>query len=174
MSARLTWIGLLFAQLSFFAVGGANAVIPEMQRHFVEGSRLLDGSLFASLVAIAQAAPGPNAMLVGLVGWHVAGAAGALVTTLAFCGPPAILTLLVGRVWGRLRATGIGTVVIEAAEPLTVGLVLASGWSLVRLQGAHAMTVAITACVTVGMLLRPALGLWLLGLGAAVAVVMGG
>ena len=36
---------------------------------------------FADLFALAQLAPGPNAMFVSLVGWKVAGLAGALVAT---------------------------------------------------------------------------------------------
>ncbi len=173
MMLRLSWVGLVFAQLSLFAVGGANAVIPEMQRHFVDTTGALDGATFASLVALAQAAPGPNAMVVGLVGWHVAGAAGALVATLGFCGPPALLTLIVGRAWNRLRTTGVGAIVIEGVAPLTVGLVLASGWSLGRVQGIHAVPVGITALAALGALWRSHAGMWLLALGAAGAVVLG-
>ena len=32
---------------------------------------------FAALFALAQAAPGPNMMVVSLIGWHVAGVGGA-------------------------------------------------------------------------------------------------
>jgi chromate transporter len=124
-------------------------------------------------VALAQAAPGPNAMIVGLVGWHVAGAAGALVATLAFCGPPAAATLFVGRAWGRLRATGVGPIVIRGVAPLTVGLVLASGWSLATSQGLHALPLGITAVVALGALWRTTAGMWLLASAAAVAVLAG-
>jgi len=176
MRSPLAWVALVFAQLSLFAVGGANAVIPEMQRQFVDAPRFassLDSATFASLVALAQAAPGPNAMVVGLVGWHVAGAAGALVATLGFCGPPALMTLVVGRAWGQLRTTGVGANVIEGVTPLTIGLVLASGWALARGQGLHAVPLAITGIVALGALWRASAGLWLLALGAGVAVVVG-
>jgi chromate transporter len=181
-TSGLASLALVFAQLSLFAVGGANAVIPEMQRHFVGvagagASGPLDAATFASLIALAQAAPGPNAMVVGLVGWHVEGGLGALVATLAFCGPPAVATLAVGRAWGRLRATGIGPIVIRGVAPLTVGLVLASGWSLTRAEtaaaGPHALPLAITAVVALGALWRSSAGMWLLASAAAVAVAIG-
>jgi len=35
--------------------------------------------------------PGPNVLIVTLIGYSVAGVAGALVATLAMCGPTAIL-----------------------------------------------------------------------------------
>jgi chromate transporter len=168
---RPLWVALVFAQLSLFAVGGANSVIPEMQRHFVDVPGGIDGPLFASLVAIAQAAPGPNAMVVGLVGWHVAGALGALGATIGFCGPPAVLTLILGRAWSRLRATRFGVTVMEGVAPLIVGLVLASAWSLVRAQGSTRVLVAITTVVALGALLRASVASWLLVLGAVAAVL---
>jgi chromate transporter len=173
MIPRVAWIATVFAQLSFFAVGGANSIIPEMQRHFVDTPGALDGTMFASLVALAQAAPGPNAMVVGLVGFHLAGLAGAAAATMGFCGPPAVLTLALGRVWGRLRATGVGGIVIEGVGPLTVGLVLASGWSLVNAEGVHVLTLAITGVAALGALWKGTAGLWFLAMGAVVAVVMG-
>lgn len=50
---------------------------------------------FSALFAMAQAAPGPNMMIVPLVGWHVAGWAGLLVSSVAKFGPSSIVTLLV-------------------------------------------------------------------------------
>jgi chromate transporter len=173
MNPRVPGLALTFAQLSFFAVGGANSVLPEMQRTFVDARGWLDGPLFTSLVALAQAAPGPNAMVVGLVGWHAAGGLGALAATLGFCAPSSILTLLIGRAWGRLRATGLGPMVIEGLAPLTVGLVLASGWSLTRAQGLHLLPLAITALAALGALRQTQSGLWLLAGGAGLAVLLG-
>jgi chromate transporter len=172
---RALFVGLFFAQLSFFAVGGANSVIPEMQRHFVDTPGWLDGTLFASLVALAQAAPGPNAMIVGLVGWHVAGALGAITATVGFTGPPAVLTLLMGRAWGRLRASGAGEIILEGVGPLTVGLVLASGWALVETSGDGSPRLAVAITILVGLvaLARASAGTWLLLVGAGVAILLG-
>jgi chromate transport protein ChrA len=46
---------------------------------------------FAQLFALAQAAPGPNIIVVGLIGWHVAGLAGMVVAMLAATGPSGLL-----------------------------------------------------------------------------------
>jgi chromate transporter len=170
MSARVAWLALVFAQLSFFAVGGANSIIPEIQRHFVDAPGGIDGPLFASLVAIAQAAPGPNAMLVGLVGWHVAGGAGAFAATMGFCGPPALLTLVIGRAWVRFRETRLGSVVLDGVAPLIVGLVLASGWSLIRAQGFRPLLIVITVISALGSLRYAGASSWFLAMGAVVAV----
>ncbi len=47
-------------------------------------------------------------MLVTLIGYHVAGIAGALVTTLAMCGPTAMLAHFLGRTWDRFRDAPAG------------------------------------------------------------------
>ena len=76
-----------FALLSLFAVGGANAAIPEMHRIAVEVMQWMTERQFADSFAIAQVSPGPNIIIVTLIGYHVAGLAGAAVATTAMCGP---------------------------------------------------------------------------------------
>ena len=81
--AAADWLLLLthFMSLSLLAVGGAITTAPEMHRLFVDQQRWLSDGQFSLSVALAQAAPGPNALYVVLIGWHVglnaaAGAAG--------------------------------------------------------------------------------------------------
>ena len=91
----LAELASVFAQFSLLAFGGANAVLPEMQRQVVDVHHWMNAREFAALFALAQAAPGPNMMVVSLVGWRVAGFWGALVTTGAVAAPSSMLTLLV-------------------------------------------------------------------------------
>ena len=66
-----------FALLSLFAVGGANAAIPEMHRVAVDVMQWMNDRQFSDMYAIAQMSPGPNVIIVALIGYHVAGFAGA-------------------------------------------------------------------------------------------------
>ena len=66
---------LEFALLSFVAFGGATALLPEMHRVVVDNHQWLGDATFTHLYAIAQAAPGPNVLVVTLIGWKVAQAA---------------------------------------------------------------------------------------------------
>ena len=59
-----------FALLSFVAFGGATALLPEMHRVVVDNHHWLDDATFTHLYAIAQAAPGPNVLVVTLIGWE--------------------------------------------------------------------------------------------------------
>ena len=58
---------------------------------------------FAALFAIAQSAPGPNVMIVTLIGWKLAGLAGALIATLAMCGPSGVLVFFGVKLWDRAK-----------------------------------------------------------------------
>ena len=88
-----------FALLSLFAVGGANAAVPEMHRVAVELRHWMTDRQFADLFAIAQVSPGPNVIIVTLIGYQAAGLAGAAVATLAMCGPTCVLAYYMGRTW---------------------------------------------------------------------------
>ena len=70
-------LAVQFAIMSLLALGGANAVVPEMHRQAVELRGWMSEREFADMFAISQAAPGPNVMMVTLIGYHVAGVAGA-------------------------------------------------------------------------------------------------
>ena len=103
----LITLAVQFAIMSLLALGGANAVVPEMHRQAVELRGWMTEREFTDMFAMSQAAPGPNVMLVTLIGYHVAGIAGALVTTLAMCGPTAVLAHFLGRTWDRLQGCAL-------------------------------------------------------------------
>jgi Chromate transporter len=92
-----------FALMSFFAVGGANSAIPEMHRLAVDVHHWMNDKEFADMFAISQLSPGPNVLIVTLIGYSVAGIFGAVAATLAMCGPTAILALLCERAAAALQ-----------------------------------------------------------------------
>jgi chromate transport protein ChrA len=101
-SGSLVTLAAFFAVTSLFAVGGGNSVIPEMHRYAVDVQHWLSDRQFADSSALAQLTPEPNLIIVTLIGYHVAGIAGAVVATLAMCGPISVLAFIVGRASERL------------------------------------------------------------------------
>ena len=159
---------LQFAVLSLLAFGGANAVVPEIHRQAVAVHHWMSDKDFAALFAIAQAAPGPNVMISTLVGWKAAGLAGALIATIAMCGPSCLLSFAVVRVWDRYRDAPWRPVVAGGLAPVTVGLISASAWLLTRaadLQWRLAVVTGVTALVGYFTKLNP---LWCLSAAALV------
>ena len=127
----------------------------------------MNAAEFASLFAVAQAAPGPNMLVVTLIGWRVAGWAGALVATLSLLAPCCTLTFVVAQLWHRAGTARWRVVVQSGLTPVTVGLVLAAAMllSLATLRGAGSAILTVASAV---VLLRTRLHpLWLLAAGAA-------
>jgi chromate transporter len=162
----LLQLALDFSVLSLLAVGGAPTVFPEMQRSVVEVHGWMSASQFADLYAIAQASPGPNILVVTLIGWKVAGLAGALTATLAMVVPSCVLTCLVAGAWERFREARWRAVVQLGVAPLTVGLMLSSGYLLTR-SADHTVAAFVLTAVTAGLLLSTRVNpLWLIAAGA--------
>ena len=116
-----------FGVMSLFAVGGANAAIPEMHRLAVDVQHWMTDKQFADVFAISQLSPGPNVLIVTLIGYSVAGVAGGLAATLAMCLPTAVLAYFVSRLLTRSSQSRWPGIIQAALVPLSIGLMGASG-----------------------------------------------
>jgi chromate transporter len=170
--STLSQLAAVYAQLSLIAFGGANGVLPEMQRQVVDVHHWMTAQEFAGLYALAQAAPGPNLMVVTLVGLRVGGFWGALVATGAIAVPSSVLTVLVAGVWDRFKNAGWRTALQAGLQPVTIGLVAASAALLIDstvLDWRTASVVIVTTALFIFTRLHP---LVILG-GAAAAGAIG-
>ena len=135
------WLQLAghYAVLSLLSVGGAISVMPEMHRYLVVQQHWLTETQFTSSVALAQAAPGPNVLFAGLMGWNIgistgsllAGFGGALLTLGCMLLPSSVLTFFAAR-WSQknrdlpaVRAFKLGM------GPLVIALMFSAGWVLI-------------------------------------------
>ena len=132
--ATLAALFLQFAILSFFAIGGGGSAVPEMHRQTVEIAQWLTDRQFSELFALSQAAPGPNIMFVALLGHFIAGVPGAVVATVAICGPSCVFACAVSRVVERFRNARWRIAIQAGLVPVTIGLIAAS--ALIIAQGA--------------------------------------
>jgi chromate transporter len=142
-------LAVLFAQLSLLAFGGGNAVLPEMQRQVVEVHHWMTAQDFAALYALAQAAPGPNMLVSTLIGWHVAGLAGALAATFGLTLPSCALTMAVSTAWYRFRDAPWRRTVQAGLTPVTVGLITAGAALLCQTTSVNWRFGLLTAVATV-------------------------
>jgi len=151
-----------FGLMSLFAVGGANAAIPEMHRIAVDVQHWMTDRQFADIYAISQLSPGPNVLIVTLIGYAVSGFAGALAATLAMCVPTAALAYFVSRLLGRSTGSRWPSMIQAALVPLSIGLMAASALVVSqtadRTWAAVLLTLAVAA-LAYGTRLNP---LWLL------------
>ncbi|HKW37520.1 MAG TPA: chromate transporter [Burkholderiales bacterium] len=166
----LAQLAVDFSLLSLITVGGVITVLPEMHRNVVEVHGWMTGAEFAQLFALAQASPGPNILVVSLIGWKVAGLGGAVVATGAACAPSSILTYAVSRIWQRFRGAHWRRTVEDGLIPVTVGLMLAGGY-LITLAADHSvLAFAITAATSATVLTTRIHPLWLLAAGGLLGI----
>lgn len=164
--ADLAQLAAHFALLSLLSVGGAIATAPDMHRYLVDDQHWIGDPDFAASIAIAQAAPGPNILFVALMGWHVAGLAGAAATMLGIMGPSSVIALTLGR-WRRRRADALGVRAFTAGfTPLTLGLLLSTGWLLAAPAHERPGAIALAIGTVVVMARTKVSPLWLIGVGA--------
>ncbi|MDE2228076.1 MAG: chromate transporter [Alphaproteobacteria bacterium] len=169
-SGALGALAINFLILSLLAFGGANAIIPEMQRQAVEVQHWMTATQFAALFAIAQAAPGPNVMVVTLVGWQIAGVLGAVVATAAMMGPSWVLTFTVFRAWDKFKYQPWCMAIQNGLAPVTVGLVASSAFLLARDADRDAIAFGLTAATAALAYWTRINPLWAFGVAAILGV----
>jgi chromate transporter len=158
-----------FLTLSLLSIGGANAIIPEIHLRVVEIEHWMTDADFSEMFALSQAAPGPNVLIVSLIGWKAAGVAGALVAMLAMCAPSSLLTYHFANVWEHFREAPLRIAIQTALAPVTVGLIGASGYVLTRMIDHEWLAYVVTGTTLILALTTRLHPLWML----AAAAVLG-
>ncbi|WP_372617021.1 chromate transporter [Falsiroseomonas sp.] len=173
MSVVLTLL-LTFATLSLLAVGGANAIVPEMHRQIVEIHGWLDSATFAQIYALAQAAPGPNILVAAALGWVIAGVAGMAAATIGIVGPAWVLAWWVAGISERLAGRPWLKAVRSGLVPIAVGLILASGLIMAEAVAVGALPVAVAIFATLLVWRTEWNPLWVLFAGGAAGLALFG
>lgn len=139
----------VFSMLSLLAVGGGAAVLPEMKTWTVGSAPWLTTDQFGEIYSLGQLAPGPNMLMVAVIGHRVAGWAGAALALLGFFVPSGLLAFAAGRAWDRLAENPWREAVARGLGPMTIGLILAGAVSIERavMTGHGPLPYAVAAAV---------------------------
>jgi chromate transporter len=166
-------IALYFMLLSIFSVGGLPSVMPEMQRYVVEVKNWMSPAEFMQAFAVGQAAPGPNMLIVTLVGWHLSGLSGALVALAAMCGPAAVLAWFVSDLWDRFKDSPWRLAIQRAIAPIVVAMILSGGVVLATPDNQFDWRLWLIALATAaGVLLTKVNPLWFLAGGGVLGAIL--
>ena len=186
------WLALFghFLSLSLLAVGGAITTAPDMHRYLVDQRHWLTDPQFTSSIAIAQAAPGPNVLFVGLMGWNVGlnagggsgagwhayalGLLGLMVAMVGILLPSGVLTYTATRWAHQHRELRAVRAFKAGMAPIVVALLIATGWLLTAAQNQPARDWPLWALTAVSALIvwRTKVHLlWLIGAGAVLGML---
>ena len=172
MAVTVLQLALYFGVLSLISFGGMPAVMPEMQRIVVESQAWATPLEFVQLFAIAQAAPGPNVLIVSLIGWKAAGLAGAVVALVAACAPAGVLAWWIADLWERFKDSPWRAAIQRAIAPLVVGLTLSGGYVLCTPSTPDWRLWAIAAVSGTAMVMTKLNPLWMLAAGGVAGAVL--
>ena len=149
---QLISLALSFSLLSLLAVGGGTAVLPEMERLMAHQFGI-DHLHFVHIYSIGQIAPGPNMLMVLVIGIKVAGLIGAAVVLASFFLPSSILCFYVGRLWDRFGDSPWRRSIQNALEPISIGLMASGVYSVAKSSIVSPVT-AVLALATLILILK--------------------
>ena len=181
------WLALFnhFLSLSLLAIGGAIILAPDIHRFLVDENQWLTEQQFSSSIALAQSAPGPNVLFVGLMGWNVGLNAGAglgggwisvalsalgmLISLLGIMLPSSILTYTTTR-WAHKHRDNRGVRAFKLGmAPVVIALLVSTGWLLTASHNdpMRDWPLWVLTLVAMGLVWRTRIHLlWLIGAGA--------
>ncbi|AKD25150.1 Chromate transport protein ChrA [Polynucleobacter duraquae] len=166
---HLAWT---FALLSILAVGGGTAVLPEMQTILAHQFGI-DHTQFVHIYSIGQLAPGPNMLMVLVIGYQIAGLLGAGVVLLSFFLPSSLMCFYMGRLWNRFGESPWRRSIQNALEPISIGLMSSGVYAVAKASVVSSITLVL-ALVTLYLILRTKINpvLVILGSGGFGALLM--
>jgi chromate transporter len=177
--AQVIW---QFLSLSLFSLGGGNTLLAEYHHLSVDKFCWLTNSQFADLYALAEAAPGPSSMIVGLLGlgagwpegplWALLSGYGAEIAILL---PSTLLMVMACLSWRHLEHSPWRHAFERGMGPITLGILFAVGLKILKTadvgrDGQLSVPGVIVSLVVCALMLRTRISpLWFM----AIAGVLG-
>lgn len=156
--------------LALIAFGGVITVLPAIHREFVEHRHWLTDHDFVTLFAIAQASPGPNVLVLTLIGLQAAGIVGAIAATLALAVPTSLVAYGFVQIWDRFREAHWRKATQAGLLPVTIGFISAASFIIARGSDATPLAYAVsivTLAIAVFTKINP---LWMFLVGGALGL----
>ncbi len=176
---------LHIVSIAVVSVGGGVAVLPDAFRYMVLTKKWLTSEDFTNMVALAQAAPGPNILMWSLISFQAAASYGlalsivtALVGLLAFIIPTCTIAFVINRLLESRSKTKLIKAIKTGLVPLTAGIVFASGWLLTDAaataqKGDPLIWIyLISAGVAIASYMKQINPLWMVALGGMAGLVL--
>jgi chromate transporter len=173
--AQILWT---FLSLSLFSLGGGNTLLGEYHHLAVVQHCWLTDAQFADLYALAEAAPGPSSMIVGLLGlgagwregplWGLLSGFGAELAVLL---PSTLLMVVACLSWNRLRDSPWRIAFERGLGPITLGILFAVGVKILSTAN-HGLVAYLVSFVVCGLMLGTRISpLWFMAVGGVLGAM---
>lgn len=142
--------------ISSCTFGGGMVIISMLQKKFVEELKWISQDEVMDMVAIAQSCPGVMAVNTSIIiGYHVAGVLGALLTVIGTVTPPMIILTLISAVYVQFRSNVVIALILKGMQ-----------------AGVAAVLINVAITMTKNAVKSKTVLSWLLLIGSIVAVVL--
>jgi chromate transporter len=140
--------------ISAFTFGGGYVIVPLMKKKFVDEMHWIDEEETLDFIAIAQSSPGAIAVNASiLIGYRIAGLAGAAVTILGTVLPPMVILSIVSVFYEAFKESAVVGAVLHAMQAgvsaVIVSVVFSMGKSIVKQKDVISMIVMLAVFITV-------------------------
>ncbi len=162
----------VFSMLSVLAIGGGTAILPEMKTLTISTHQWLTDDQFRNIYSLGQLAPGPNMLMVIVIGYHVAGFPGAFLAFFGFYAPASLIALGANRVWDRFEYSPWRMAVQRAMAPIVVGLMASGTIAVARTATTDLLTVVFAAVVFTILMVKKMNPALLILAGAVAGVIL--
>jgi len=159
---------LTFFKIGMFTLGGGYAMIPLIQREFVDKNKWIAEEQFLELLAMAQSSPGPIAVNAAVfIGYRKFGLTGSIIATLGITLPSFIIILIIAAWLVGFRDNIYVEAFFKGIRPAVTALIAAPLYSLGKAMqlSAAGWLIALAAALTVAFLnISPILVILIAGL----------
>lgn len=162
----------VFVPLSLVTIGGGQSAVADINRQVVEVHQWMTQAQFVDAFAISRMSPGPGSLLVTLIGWQVAGVAGAVTATIAIFVPPAFLIFGVAHLWARYQGARWLMAIERGLRPVAAGMILAAVYVLLVAMDGGWVALLVALASTAALMLTRVNTLLIVAAGAGVFVAL--
>jgi chromate transporter len=167
---RLARLGLFFLKVGVLIFGSGMVLFAFIQRDVVTGYGWLTLQQLLDAIAVGQMTPGPVLSSATFIGYLVAGAPGAVISTIAVFFPSFVIVALIGPWIPRLRQSSIAQAFLRGVNAAVVALILSVSLALFRSAVVDVWTALVVVVGLVALLRFKVNTLWLVMGGAVVGL----
>ena len=123
----------IFAKIGLFTIGGGYAMVPLIEREFVDNKKWISREDFIDLLAVAQTVPGILAINMAIfVGYRLKGLRGAIATAFGTAFPSIAIILLIALFFTNFQDNPTVIKVFKGIRPAVVALIAAPCFQMAR------------------------------------------
>lgn len=119
--------------ISACTFGGGMVIISMLQKKFVEELHWIEADEVMDMVAIAQASPGVMSVNTSIIiGYHVAGYPGALLTVLGTVTPPMVILTILSACYVQVRSNPLVALILRGMQAGVVAVMVHVTLSMIK------------------------------------------